>query len=49
MVFFKEVWTWNKFENFFVLFSTIKLKGEVNFFIRKPLEIFYFPSAFIGI
>ena len=44
MVSFKEVWTWNWFESFVVL-STIRLKGEVNFFIRGFLEVFYFPSA----
>ena len=45
MVYFKEVWPWNKFERFVVL-STIRLKAEVNFFIREFLEIFYFPSDF---
>ena len=52
MVFFKEVWPWNKFERFFVLFSTVRLQGEVNFIIfliREFLEVFYFPSTFIGI
>ena len=33
MVSFKEVWPWNEFERF-VVFSTIKLKGELNFFIE---------------
>ena len=47
MVPFKEVWAWNEFERFFVSFSTVRLRGEVNFFIREFLEIFYFPSAFI--
>ena len=48
MMYFKEVWLWNEFERF-VVFSTIrlKLKAEVNFFIRKILEVFYFPSNFI--
>ena len=45
----KEIWPWNEFERYVVLFSTIRLKGEVNFFIRELLEVFYFPSAFIGI
>ena len=48
MVSFKEVWPWNEFERF-VVFSTIRLKGEVNFFIRQFLEVFYFPSAFIDV
>ena len=48
MVSFKEVWSWNEFERF-VVFSTIRLKGEVNFFIRQFLEVFYFPSAFIDV
>ena len=43
MVFLKEVWPRNKFERFAV-FSTIRLKGEVNFYIR---EFFYFPIDFI--
>ena len=30
----------------FVVFSTIRLNGEVNFFIRVFLEVFYFPSDF---
>ena len=46
MVSFKEVWPWNEFESFFI-FSTTKLKAEVNFFIRENLEVFYFPSDFI--
>ena len=46
MVSFMEVWLWNEFE-WFVVFSTIKLKAEVNFFVRKFLEVFYFPSDFI--
>ena len=37
---------WNNFE-WFVVYSTIRLKGEVNFFIREFLEAFYFPSAVI--
>ena len=48
MVSFKEVWPWNKFERFVVLFSNIRFKGEVNFFIKGFLKAFYFPSAFIG-
>ena len=47
MVSYKEVWPWNEFERFVVFFSTISLKGKVNFFIREFLEVFYFPSAFI--
>ena len=46
MVTFKEVWSSNEFESF-VLLSTIRLKGEVNFFIRGFLEVFYFSSDFI--
>ena len=46
MVSFKEVGPWNEFERF-VVFSTIRLKAEVNFFIREFLEGFYFPSDFI--
>ena len=49
MVSFKEVWPWNEFERFVVLFSISRLKGEINFFIRDFLEVFYFPNAFIGI
>ena len=41
MVPFKEVWPWNEFEKF-VVFNTIRLKAEVNVFIRE----FYFPSDF---
>ena len=48
MVSFKEVWPWNEFERFVVLFSNIRLKGEVNCFIREILEVFYLLSAFIG-
>ena len=48
MVYFKEVWPWNEFEKF-VVFSTIRLKDEVNFFIRRFLEVFYFRSAFIDV
>ena len=46
MVPFREVWPWNEFESFDV-FSTIRLKAEVTFFIREFLEVFYFPSDFI--
>ena len=46
MVFFKEVWPGNEFERF-VVFSTIRLKAEINFFIRQFLEVFYFPSDII--
>ena len=46
MMSFKEVWSCNEFERFFV-FSTITLKGEVNFLIREFQEGFYFPSNFI--
>ena len=49
MVSFKEVWPWNEFKRFVVLFSTIGLKGEVNFFIREFLEVFHFANAFIEI
>ena len=49
MVSFKKVWSWNEFGRFVVLFSTIRLSGEVNSFIIEFLEVFYFPSAFIGI
>ena len=45
MVSFKEVWPWNEFKRF-VVFSTIRLKAEVNFFTRETLEVFYFPSKF---
>ena len=41
MVSFKKVWPWNEFERF-AIFSTIRLKGEVNFFIREFLKVFYF-------
>ena len=40
MVSFKEVWLWNEFERF-VVFSTVRLKGEVNFFIREFLEVLH--------
>ena len=30
----------------FVVFSTIRVKAEVNFFIREFFEVFYFPSDF---
>ena len=43
MAFLKEVWLWNEFESF-VVFSTIRLKGEVNFFIEQFFEVFYFPK-----
>ena len=46
MVFLKEVFPWNEFE-WFIVFSTIKLNGEVNFFFREFLKDFYFPSDFI--
>ena len=49
IVSFKEVWPRNGLERFVVLFSTIELKREVNFFIRELFEVFYFPSAFIEI
>ena len=48
MLSFKEVqieWKWSEFERF-VVFSTITLNDEVNFFIREFFEIFYFPNAF---
>ena len=46
MVLTKEVWPWNEFKSFDV-FSTIRLKVEVNFFIREFLQVFYFPIDFI--
>ena len=46
MVFLKGVWPSNEFERF-VVFSTNRLKGVVNFFIREFLKVFYFPSDFI--
>ena len=46
MVSLKEVWSWNEFERF-VVFNFIRLKGEVSFFIKESLEVFYFPSDFI--
>ena len=36
----------NGFE-IFVVFSTIRLRSKVYFFIREFLEVFYFPSNFI--
>ena len=46
MVSFKEVWPWNEFERF-VVFTTVRLKDKINFFIREFLEVLYFPSVFI--
>ena len=46
MVSFNEALPWNEFEKF-VVFSTIRLKAEVNFFIKEFLEDFYFPTDFI--
>ena len=46
MVSFKEVCSWNEFERV-VVFSTIRMKAELNFFIREFLEVFYFPSGFV--
>ena len=46
MVSLKEVWPLNEFERF-VVFSTIRLNGEMNFFIREFVKVFYFPSDFI--
>ena len=46
MMSLKGVWPWNEFKRF-VVFSTIRLKDEVNFFIRDFLGDFYFPSVFI--
>ena len=43
---FKEVSSRNEFKRS-IVFATIRLTSEVNFFIRKLLEVFYFPSAFI--
>ena len=44
-----QVWPWGEFEIYFVLFSTIRLKSEGNLLIIDFLEVFYFPSDFIGI
>ena len=33
--------------NYFVVFSTIRLKGEVNIFSRTFFEVFHIPSDFI--
>ena len=46
MVTFQKVWSWNEFEKF-IVFSTIRLKGAKNFFMREILEVFYFSSTFI--
>ena len=43
MAFLREAWLWNEFESL-VVFSTIRLKGEVNFFIEQFFEVFYFPK-----
>ena len=40
----KEVWPRNEFESF-VIFSTIRLKSEINFFIREFMEVFHFPRT----
>ena len=45
---FKEVWSRNEFERF-VVFNSIRLKADVNFFIREFLEVFYFPGDFIAV
>ena len=45
---FKEVLPSNEFKRIFCIINTIRLKGEENFFIAEILEVFYFPSAFIG-
>ena len=45
MAFLKEIGALNEFERF-VVFSTIRLKGEVNLFTREFLDIFYFPADF---
>ena len=45
MVLLKKVWPWNEFEKF-VVFSTIRLKSQINFFIREFLETFNFPNDF---
>ena len=37
---FKDFSARNEFERFFVSFSAVRLKGEVNFFIRQFLEVF---------
>ena len=41
MMFFKKVWPWNEFERFAV-FSTIRLKGEVNSLLKKFWKSFIF-------
>ena len=46
MVPFKEICPLIEFERF-VVFSTIKLKDEVNIFIREFLIVFHFTSAFV--
>ena len=46
MMSFKEVWSWNEFEKFFI-FSTITLKDEVNFLIREFLGVFYSPRPLL--
>ena len=46
MVSFMKICPRNEFERL-VVFSIIRLKGEVNLFIRGFLEVFYFSSAFI--
>ena len=46
MVSFEVVWSRKEFERFATI-STIRLKGEVIFFVTEFLEVFYIPSTFI--
>ena len=45
MVAFYKIWPWNKLKQLNVL-RVIRLKGEVNFFMERFLEVLYFPSTF---
>ena len=45
MVAFYKIWPWNKLKQLNVL-RVIRLKGEVNFFMKRFLEVLYFPSTF---
>ena len=47
IVFFEELWPWNEFERF-VVFSNIRLKCEVNFFIRKSFTFLVALLLFSG-
>ena len=46
MVSFEVVWSRKEFQRFATV-STIRLKGEVIFFVTEFLEVFYIPSTFI--